>query len=252
MNNYLDKENEIYEDSQNEEPIIPKKEKGYNGTPLLLIIQIVACLIVVASFMALKTLNLEAYEIVKNWYNEKINDSLIVGDNVDECIESFNNLISKKAVSSFKDLSLVSYSKENMPMFITTNLQAPVEHGKINSNFGKREDPSSKESAYHYGVDIASDENAEIKAVLSGKVEAAEESPSYGKYIIIDHGNNIKSLYAHCNELKVHKGDNVTRNQTIALVGSTGDSTGNHLHLELMMDNKKYDPLPLINASYEV
>lgn len=251
---YIDQngENDKIERAQeksNEQEVPPK---GYRGVPLLIIIQIIVCIIVIGSVIVIKTFSPSLYNKFSLWYNDKINDSLIVGDNVDECIESFNKLISENIEIDFKRLSLITHSKEGVPLYITTNLQRPVSNGIMTSGFGKREDPISGKKDYHYGIDIACDENSEIKAVLNGKVEMACQNSSYGKYIIIDHGNNIKSLYAHCNDIKVKVEDNVKRNQVIALAGNTGESTGNHLHLELIVLDKKYDPFPLLNGTYEM
>ncbi len=241
MNNSSSKLND------DEKQYLQPKENGYTGTPLLLIIQIVVCTLIIAGAIAAKTFTPDLFNNFKVWYTEKINDSLIVGDNVDEYIESFQNLISQETKISHNNPSLKSYSKDNNLIYMDCALQLPVESGSLTSNFGARDDGS-----YHYGIDIGCKENSEIRSVLSGKVEKAEECPSYGKYIIIDHGNNIKSLYAHCNELKVKPADTIKTGQVIALAGSTGDSTGVHLHLEIIISGKNYDPAPLLNRAYEL
>ena len=96
----------------------------------------------------------------------------------------------------------------------------------------------------HEGVDIPAPLGTSIEATASGVVETAQTgSTGDGNHIIIDHGNGILSLYAHCSELLVDEGDTVEKGQLIAKVGSTGDSTGNHLHFEVTVDGESIDPL---------
>ena len=102
----------------------------------------------------------------------------------------------------------------------------------------------------HYGLDIAANEGDPIYPVLSGTVKTAGEDLDYGKYIILDHGNDINTLYAHCSSLSVVKGDKVSVGTPIAYVGSTGNSTGNHLHIELRVAGDCYDPEPLLKGIY--
>lgn len=98
----------------------------------------------------------------------------------------------------------------------------------------------------HYGIDIPASRGTPVYAIKAGKVITATYGSGYGYYVIIDHGNGITSLYAHCSKLLVSKGDVVARGDTIAQVGSTGNSTGNHLHLEIRDNGKRYDPLKYV------
>lgn len=115
----------------------------------------------------------------------------------------------------------------------------PAWSQNITSHFGDLEDRNRA----HKGLDIAMPSGTPIKAVLDGTITISEEnSPSYGKYIEITHNDTLKTRYAHCSELKVKNGDKVKQGDIIALVGSTGDSTGPHLHLEVIKNNIKVDP----------
>lgn len=121
--------------------------------------------------------------------------------------------------------------------------------GTVSSNYGYRIDPFTNKTAMHNGIDIAAESGSKIKAVLSGEVIAAEQNHTdYGNYILLDH-NGIKTLYAHCQSLKVSKGEYVSKGQTIALCGSTGRSTGSHLHFEVRVGEKRIDPTPFLLAS---
>lgn len=100
----------------------------------------------------------------------------------------------------------------------------------------------------HKGIDIASPKNSEIYAAASGTVVTAVKGhSSYGNYVVIDHGDGkTETLYAHCNSLNVKKGDKVKAGQVIAFVGTTGRSTGNHLHFEIKINGTRIDPAPYI------
>ena len=84
----------------------------------------------------------------------------------------------------------------------------------------------------------------------SAQVKEAQENESYGKYVVVDHGNGIETLYAHCSELLVQSGDTVSRETPLAKVGQTGKATAAHLHLELHLQGEYYDPQPLLGGSY--
>ncbi len=98
----------------------------------------------------------------------------------------------------------------------------------------------------HKGIDIAAQKNTPIYAVQSGTVVTSTKNGSYGNYVIIDHGNGVQTLYAHCNARLVSAGEFVSQGTPIALVGTTGQSTGNHLHFELRINGTKVNPAPYI------
>ena len=114
----------------------------------------------------------------------------------------------------------------------------------ITSRFGKRADVGlpGKDTTNHNGLDIAYGYGTPILAVQSGTVITATTSPSYGNYVVIDHGGGICTLYAHCSRLLVSVGQTVSKYDTIAEVGSTGDSTGNHLHICVIVHGQYADP----------
>lgn len=104
----------------------------------------------------------------------------------------------------------------------------------ITSMFGYRIHPISGEMVMHNGIDIAGDEGTRLKAIFDGiVVEVAFDRNGFGNYVIIEHESGAQVLYAHCSSVDVNVGDEVTRDDVIARMGSTGNSTGNHLHLEL-------------------
>jgi len=99
---------------------------------------------------------------------------------------------------------------------------------------------------FHYGIDIPAYRGTDIYASKSGKVLIAKYHTSYGYYVLIDHGDGYETLYAHASKLYVKAGDEVKQGQVIAAVGTTGTSTGNHLHFEVRVNGDKRDPLDYV------
>ena len=114
--------------------------------------------------------------------------------------------------------------------------------GIVTSAYGYRHHPIDGSYRFHGGMDIGADLGTPIAAFADGQVEYIGENSSYGLYLQIDHGNEIKSFYAHCQQLCVAKGQQVRAGETVALVGSTGISTGPHLHLELKCGGIRVNP----------
>lgn len=120
--------------------------------------------------------------------------------------------------------------------------------GRVTSAYGYRDHPVNGEYLFHAGVDLAAEEGAPVAAFADGTVEYIGESDVYGLYVQIDHANGVQSFYCHCSALYVGKGDAVSKGQTIAAVGQTGNATGSHLHLELKKDGVRLNPLYYIDC----
>ena len=129
---------------------------------------------------------------------------------------------------------------EAPPLTLPTVL--PV-FGAVSSHFGYRNDPLDGDERFHYGVDIAADEGTPILAWADGTVEYIGEADDFGLYLKIAHDNGMTSFYAHCSALLVKPNQTITAGETIARVGSTGRSTGPHLHMEIRADGLYLDPL---------
>jgi murein DD-endopeptidase MepM/ murein hydrolase activator NlpD len=127
-----------------------------------------------------------------------------------------------------------SNDNRHMPM--------PLDADNVSSDFGLRKDPFTGLQSDHKGIDIKGKLGDQVLAVKAGKVEYAGELGNYGKIVIIDHGNGEKTKYAHLDKIDVAKGDMVEAKQLIGKVGSTGRSTGTHLHFELVQDGVQKNP----------
>lgn len=126
--------------------------------------------------------------------------------------------------------------------------QLPVSDGVLGSAFGWRIDPFTGGSALHTGLDFQADTGVPILAAAGGVVVTSEYHAGYGNLVEIDHGNDLVTRYAHASVVNVKKGDLVKRGQKIAAVGSTGRSTGAHLHFEVLVQGIPQDPQKFLNA----
>ena len=113
----------------------------------------------------------------------------------------------------------------------------------VSSGYGNRFHPIFQENRFHYGVDIGGTAGQQIVAIAAGTVSVATYNSSYGNYVMVSHGNGTASLYAHMESLAVSAGDTVTQGQTVGYCGSTGWSTGPHLHFEIRVNGSTTDPL---------
>jgi murein DD-endopeptidase MepM/ murein hydrolase activator NlpD len=114
--------------------------------------------------------------------------------------------------------------------------------GPIGSGFGFRLDPFTGRSALHTGLDFPADVGTPVRAAAGGMVISTEPHPAYGQLIELDHGNGLVTRYAHLSKILVKTGDLVKRGQYVGQVGSTGRSTGPHLHFEVLVDSAPHNP----------
>ena len=125
----------------------------------------------------------------------------------------------------------------------------PVEHLAFTSNYGIRSDPFRGTAAMHAGVDIPGPVGTLVYATADGMVDRAERSGGYGNMVELDHGKGIQTRYGHLSKILVEAGTRVHRGQLIALMGSTGRSTGPHLHYEVRLDGHAVNPVPFLQTA---
>lgn len=163
----------------------------------------------------------------------------IGGANSNEVVEeNENNKDDKKETKKSQAELDIEYVKENFDFII------PVK-GTVTSRYGKRE-ATEVVSANHGGIDIGADEGTPIYAAVDGTVTVASSEGEYGKHIDIK-SNDVLTRYAHCSKLLVKKGQKVKKGDKIALVGSTGNSTGPHLHFEIRRDDRTINPESILD-----
>ncbi|PWU31928.1 peptidase M23 [Pseudomonas sp. RW407] len=139
------------------------------------------------------------------------------------------------------DLLLDAVSRRNAD-FLAIPTHRPVDKARLGSAFGNRVDPFNRRLAFHSGLDFAAPSGTEIQAAAGGRVVAAGPFSSYGIRVEIDHGNGLLTRYAHLSKLHVRVGEVVMPGQRIAAMGSTGRSTGSHLHFEVLYRGDFVDP----------
>lgn len=125
----------------------------------------------------------------------------------------------------------------------------PVDELEFTSNFGIRSDPFRHVAKMHAGVDIRGPVGTPIYATADGTVDRAERAGGYGNLVELNHGKGIQTRYGHLSKILVEPGTAVKRGQLIALMGSTGHSTGPHLHYEVRIDGKAVNPAPFLTTA---
>ena len=187
----------------------------------------------------------EAEQIVadiKNEHNGNLELNIGINEyytvNVDDAnkIDKTTNIqLAKETVENSVDEYIIKESKTVNGVYLATT---PVS-GRITSRFGAVE---RVRSGAHTGLDIAAPAGTKILAVADGVVTHASRMGSYGNLVKINHGHGVETYYAHCSKILVKEGQEVKAGDNIALVGSTGNSTGNHLHLEVRINGKPVNP----------
>ncbi len=168
-----------------------------------------------------------------------VQESGEAGDALDERI--------LEAHRRFSEAEKLLYAFSRMP------IRLPLARGyRLSSGFGFRRDPFKNVVAMHAGVDLRAELGTPVRATAEGRVVRAEHADAYGKVIDVKHDNGITSRYAHLNQINVAVGDRVSIDQIIGLVGSTGRSTGAHLHYETHVEGRPIDPYQFLRVAQDV
>lgn len=203
----------------------------------------------------ISTINLLSQDINKNKIIEaKLKNKL---QGIEDTLLEMQEVLNKKGIR--KELSIggefippekltlsyVDYMKKDIDYLFNTVKSIPVGtplKGKINSNFGYRKDPFKSRSGFHSGLDIDANYGQHVVATANGVVTKASWHTNYGKTVIVKHKDNYETLYGHLSKLKVKEGQEVKVGDVIGKAGSTGRSTGTHLHYEVIKDGKRVNP----------
>lgn len=165
-------------------------------------------------------------------------NNIIVDDKEDK--KSNENNKNTKKEENEKESEEIAMKEDAQKVKKLCEFQKPLS-GTVTSEFGEREVILNGMTSDHKGIDIAAKSGTNIKAAMDGTVSIADENGEYGKFIKIVNGD-VMTVYAHCKILKVKKADKIKKGQTIATVGSTGRSTGPHLHFEIRLENRYINP----------
>jgi murein DD-endopeptidase MepM/ murein hydrolase activator NlpD len=180
-----------------------------------------------------------------------VNAALLANASVPDFLKSLEQLsgqIEKKS-SHLSVLEDVMLEREQRAAASPTGW--PVQGGWVSSGFGMRADPFTGQTSYHDGVDIASGMGAPIKALSRGVITYVGQKQGrdgYGLVVEINHSNGFTTRYAHLRQVLVKVGERVEKGQAVALVGSSGRSTGPHLHFEVLRDGRTVNPRPFLRT----
>ncbi len=147
-----------------------------------------------------------------------------------------------------EDLHLAADNTSFAPYVITGVFHVPVEYTRVTSDFGYRVNPVTEEAGFHSGIDLAAPHGNPIYAAFAGKVETVDYSEARGNYIVLSHGDGVQTVYCHCSEIIAEVGAVLNAGEVIARVGSTGQSTGPHLHFEVRIRDVRCNPAWLLSA----
>jgi len=176
----------------------------------------------------------------------KQDDTAVGGPYVEpEGADDFDNSLSQLD-DALTRLETVRSTAESLPF------QNPAVGKEITSSFGNRRDPFLGRLALHSGIDFRFAPGEKVRPTAPGKVIAAGWTGGYGNMVEVDHGNGISTRYGHMSEILVRVGDKVDRGEVIGLAGSTGRSTGTHLHYEVRQDGRAVDPIYFMNAGLKL
>ena len=211
-----------------------KKSKGnsFLRSQLIIVTQVIICALALGYAFAAKAIGGKLYAAAASWYFDSYNASLFTGGEMPASPFTEEAKISETSLISPEQPSSSSTTVKPLRSFVVT------------SPYGSRENDGKTE--FHKGADLAAEDGSKIYAVYDGEVMTAETDASYGSYIVLRHSDGTETLYAHCSQLLVRKGDKVSAGQEIAVIGSTGDADGTHLHFELHRDGKPVDPAAVI------
>ncbi len=235
-------------------------------------LQIIVCILLFGAVYGLKKTNSDIYKTVKEEYFDNIHENIELKDYIpsgttevatteqtteepvtagviiDDTTEAESQTMLTAVVNAQGGVDYGVEDENDIPdnvsvnnYTLSQNMFLPLK-GSITSPFGLRIHPISGKPRFHAGIDIAASTGTPIYSAFDGKVVYSGYDQWNGNYLKIQHENNIMTVYCHCETLNVKKGDTVKAGQMIATVGSTGSSTGPHLHFELRINNVSYDP----------
>lgn len=229
-------------------------EKKKNSTNSVMIVQLVVCIFAVVSVFLIGRLSPQTFEFIRDEYNRIMSvdmDAKEIASSAKKVIEraeATDEAQTAEKSTERKNINTVKSAADGEVMAVMSLFKSDEEitvpvHGEITSEYGNRTNPVSGEYLMHSGVDIAASQGTEIRAAYSGIVSEVGSNSVGGNYISLVHKDGSETLYCHCSKIIAEKGDVIRAGETIALVGSTGRSTGPHLHFEITVDGKTENPL---------
>lgn len=263
-----------------------KKDRMKPGILTLIKTQAVVCIIALLAAFVVKFIGGDVYRITRDKYASMFNDYTCVDEVMQTIAHAFDDgtetepsSAAPEAVSALPSAASLaedgsSASDEILPANASSeesetgrysmNIEESMElmhasaesinsmvlpvTGRISDEYGYRIHPITGKLKMHYGIDLAAPYGSDIGAAMSGTVIKVGQSSDYGLYVKLSHGGGLETLYAHCSAAIVSEGDSVAKGQTVAKVGSSGESTGAHCHFEVRVNGTRVNPLWVIKV----
>lgn len=200
--------------------------------------QVMVCLFILSFVLIINSLNIkpahQTIETIRYWLSYKY-----------DFIKAYNEL--KSVIPVFKQKVINTFEQIGGSSKGLERLILPV-NGTITSRFGVRINPITKKSEDHNGIDISAPAGSNVYAVLNGIVKSVKNDINYGTFVVLEHQNGYETLYAHLQIASVKNGECVNFGDIIGKVGTSGESTGPHLHFEVIKNGKAIDPIAFLDA----
>ena len=236
--------------NESEENInVKSKDRAFN----FLASQIFICFFALCFIIVLKLIGGSVYAQIKDgfceYFNKPINVKQVLSAGETRAVLTAQSTVygaggTEEEVAFLKQKSEISVSeKEEIEKTDINAMCIPV-NGRITSEYSYRMHPITNEYLFHSGLDIGANEGKDILCALDGKVSEVDDEgkTSYGKYIVVNHSKGTSTLYAHCSKIVAKVGQTIKKGDVIAKVGSTGRSTGPHLHFEIRVNGVRLNP----------
>ena len=244
-----------------------KKEKKPRGAGSVIAVQSIACAVALLLALLLRTAGGEPYRQLCQSFQQSLmrNDLLATLSALwdgDPAADTAQQLESENAQAPAAESSSAGSESEStadgqttpegttaMKLLVDRAARAPLAAGTLTSGYGYRENPTGEGTQFHRGMDIAAPAGTPIAAMFFGRISAAGENGSLGRYVCIAQGADVQVLYAHCQTVEVDVGAVVRAGETVARVGATGDATGNHVHIQISVGDTVYNPGGVVPVS---
>ncbi len=227
----------------------------------VILVQVAVCAFFILLVFAAQKFSPSTFEFLKSEYNRIMSVDMSTQELLNSAKEVSNDVISNITAESDstpyeteaqgtggedkEDSSAVAVMSS---LGKNENIVTPL-HGRVTSPYGYRINPISGKYGLHTGVDIAADEGTAIVAAYNGVIKETGYGEKKGNFVLMEHSDGTQTLYCHCSEVLVDEGTVIRAGEAIALVGSTGWSTGPHLHFEIHINGKTVDPLNFIKEN---
>ena len=200
-------------------------EKKLDAGLVFVLFQLLSVAALIVFAICARFIGGDFYSAVKGWYDDNINE--------------------KTSVEQVLGAELLNIKSSNLNSFCL-----PA-RGQVTSKYGYRTHPLNGDYSLHRGIDIGGEMGEKVLCAFNGVVSEVGYGKSYGNYIIVMHGEQLSTVYAHCSKILAYSGQEINRGDIIALMGDSGNTTGPHLHFEICLGGEPIDPQWIV-GTYEI